>query len=225
MSSRFATLMQSASVAIDRRLSDCYVTVGNTVGLASSLRPPLSAEAVYDDSQNIKLRGLFESPFLVDINREGYEITVGMETPVPLLNTQNVPMLRRGDRLFIEHDADDRDAIQLVYGITSVQPDGKWRVLLRLALLGPMCDSDVEYVGFPLVFPFVFGHRTFDSCVTLNGGPDFVNVTIKKDPNEEYAGYPFTLPSVFGVDTAGIVPLVDPSAEVVARETNKEFIE
>lgn len=171
--SRFAELMQHSSVAIDRHLSDCVVTIGNTVGLASSLRPPLCSEAVYQDDSNLKVRGMFESPFVVGLDREGYEITISVETPIPLENTQNIPMLRRNDRLLVESDADDRPGVQRVYGIKSVQPDGQWRVLLHLSLMGPLCETAEEYVGLPMAFPVVLGSKTYEHCINLNGGPAF----------------------------------------------------
>lgn len=165
--------MQRSSVATDRLLSDCVVTIGNTAGLASGLRPPLSPEAVCVDETNIKLRGLFESPFVVSLDREGYEISVCIESLMPLENPQNQPLLRRNDRLLIEPDADQRESVQLVYGIKSVQPDGQWRAKLNLSLMGPLCDAAVEHNGFPLVFPFVLGARAFDHCINLDGGQPF----------------------------------------------------
>lgn len=170
--SQFTRLLKRSSAITDQRLSDCWVTIGSTAGLASSLRPPVSPDAIVQDDANLKYRGIFESPFDVELDREGYSISVGMETPIPIGNTQNVPMLRRNDRLLIELDSDD--SLQLVYGIKSVQPDGKWRVLLTLGLMGPMCDTSAEYVGLPLVLPFVLGGRSYNQCINLNGGQPFM---------------------------------------------------
>ncbi len=172
--SKFAGLMQRSSVAADRRLSDCWVTIGNSSGIASHLRQPLSEEAVYKDESNLKLRGLFQSPFVSEVDREGYELSVDIENPMPLRGTQNVPLLRRNDRVLVEPDNDDRAAVKLVYGIKSVQPDGKWRVLLKLALMGPACQSEQEFRAFPYTFPFILGGRSYDNCINLDGWHPFM---------------------------------------------------
>lgn len=172
--SAFSRLTKRSSTAIDRHLSNCVVTIGNTLGVAPLLRAPVSKQAVVQADKNLSFRGSFESPFVVDVDREGYEITVDIENPVPLTNTQNLSLLRRDDRLTIRADRES-PTVQTVYAITSVQPDGQWRVLLHLSLLGPLCESAEEFDGFPLDFPIVLGGRTYNECINLNGGAAFMN--------------------------------------------------
>ena len=159
------------SDATDKHLTDCFVTFGASCEWAGLLRQPRSPRAEFASGCNIKIRGKFEHYFQETQETEGAEISVEIETLVPIKGSQRTHFLRHYDRLIVDldHEADLADKPRIVHEIREIRLDGYYRTLLLLHPLGPLCpEHSLNPPGYPYTFPMTYGAAVFHDCAKLN---------------------------------------------------------
>lgn len=164
----FASWARRSALDVERRFSDCWVEIGNSVGWASILETPDSAFTVFDPAANLRVRGVFESYNREELETEGLEISVSICSLIPINGSQYDTTIMHDDRLMIEFDGEP-DAVKMAYRVRNSRPDGRYRTLLYLHILGPVCPDDMpEETGYALEYPFEYGGNQYAECVPLN---------------------------------------------------------
>lgn len=157
------------SDAADRLNSDCYVEFGNSAGWIADVKPPLSSLATFEAGSNIRIRGRFEYFYAQNLDKEGYQISVCITSLLMSNGNIHWDLIRHLDRVLVEKDAEP-DGVKMVYEVYRVEHDGRYRTLLFLHALGPVCteQSTQTHYGYGQPYPVSYGGVPYQSCTDLN---------------------------------------------------------